>query len=271
MSVIEIIGNIKDRVIKFFVKSTKYYMPSRTFASCFGVGFLPEWQLHWAAFIGLLIALLVVYLSVGFEASLIEIAGVVVILAVICFFIGMISIYLFKMHHPDTDERIAVHSGVGQMFVLGFSVPTMVVFSYKVMTVNNSICGVYFYCASWFYKVITYFTIFAFPYAVYRLFDIIMPWPSSYLNYYMSNPVSKMMEGLINAAYTIVAMYLIAFIFFDLTLVDALKFNSEVLSYIGSISIVGDVYSSIINHSGHIINNINFDKLHELINKNAGK
>ncbi|MBQ4875246.1 MAG: phosphatidylglycerophosphatase A [Rickettsiaceae bacterium H1] len=217
------VKKIKNRKIKK-IKVLIGLLPTKTIATFFGIGYFPEWQSHWASLVAILITILIVYAFIGPNGSVIELSIVALITAIIFFFIGLIFIYLFQLKNPSANDEIMIHIVFGQIFVLSLSAPAIIAIGNNMVNFNDFLCEKFLYCAPWFYKTITYVPIFAIPYISYRVIDTFKPWPASIFDRDYNTATSNMLDGLINALYTLLFLYLIAFMFFSLTMDEALLF-----------------------------------------------
>ena len=233
-----IIFNIKMKefaefVIQFvklcYIRVITKLFPARTISTFFGIGYLPEWQAHWASLLSVSITVLIIYVFTNFEGSIVDLSIVAVIISIIVFFIGLISIHILHLRDPSVDDEIMIHIVFGQIFVLGFSAPAVVTIGGNIVDFNDFICEKFLACAPWFYKIVTYVPILLIPYVVYRFVDNFKPWPASLLDRDYNTVVSNMCEGLINALYTLLVLYLSAFIFFGLTMDQALLFFHDLI------------------------------------------
>lgn len=216
----------------YFIKNICYTaiknaFPSKTISTFFGTGYLPEWQSHWASLLTIPIVILITYVCTSFEGSIADLSFPALVSAVIALAFGTLSIHLLLMKESDVDDEIMIHTVFGQVVVLSLSGPAVIAIGYNIVDFNNFICEKFLYCKPWFYTTITYIPIFLIPYFAYRFVDIIKPWPASLLDKEYNNPLSNMLEGLVNALYTLLFLYLSSFMLFDLLMSEALLFFSE--------------------------------------------
>ena len=214
---------------KYYKKALLTLFPAKFIATFFGIGYLPEWQAHWASFVVIPIIALMVYIFTGFEGNIIVLSIPVVIFLIFLFFLGIISIYIFHLNDKSANTEIMIHIVFGQAFVVAFSAPAVVYLGVVITTFNNMICTKFMYCAPWFYSSVTYIPILCVPFIAYRFMDYIKPWPASILDKDYNSCFSKMFEALIVALYTLLMLYAIAFMFFGLTMDEAIIFFKGVL------------------------------------------
>lgn len=231
-SFIKILKSVYDCSVeylkKYYKKTLITIFPAKTISTFFGMGYLPEWQGHWSSLLAIPIIVIITYISTGFTVSIAELSVPIAFTAIILFFIGIISIYIFHIKDPAANEEIMIHTVFGQVIVLAFSGPAVLYAGYHIVDFSDFLCEKFLYCAPWFYKVITYVPILCIPFAAYRLVDIIKPWPSSTLDRDYNNCISSMLEALVVAIYTLILLYLISFILFNLTMDEALLFFHNV-------------------------------------------
>ncbi len=216
---------VKNQFIKHYAKVLTICFPAKTVATFFGIGYLPEWQGHWASLLSIAFVALIAYIFAGFEEqSIIEISLPAAITAIIFFFVGFISIYIFQLKVPEADDEIMIHIVFGQIFVLAFSGPAVISAGSYIESLIDGICGKFMYCPPWFHKTMVYVPILSIPYFTYRFMDSFKPWPASILDKDYNSSLSNMAEATVNSFYTLLFLYLCAFIFFGLTLDEALFF-----------------------------------------------
>ncbi len=240
MSYLTVLNKIKDISKKIISISysvcTKYYkkallriFPAKLIATFVGVGYLPEWQAHWASFVVIQIVALIVYIFIWFECSIFLLSVPIVIFAIILFFVGILSIYIFHIKDKSANHEIMINVVFGQVVVLGLSAPAIVYLGAGISDFNIMICTKFMYCAKWFYNTITYVPILSIPFVAYRFMDYIKPWPASTLDKHYNSCFSKIFESLIVALYTLLLLYLVAFMFFGLTMNEAILFFTGLL------------------------------------------
>ncbi len=220
----DILKKIFDILKKIYSLGFVRIFPAKIITSVLGTGHLPEWQGHWASLLGVLFSVFIAYIFTGFVGSIVDLSIPIVVAAIILFVIGLLSIHLSHLKDSGLDDEIMIHIFFGQVLVCGLSGPAVLSIGADIIVFNSFICEKFLYCAPWFYTVITYLPLFMIPYFVYRCFDMLKPWPASILDRDYNNSISNMSDALVNAFYTLVTLYLSAFIFFHLTIDSAILF-----------------------------------------------
>ncbi|WP_232215006.1 phosphatidylglycerophosphatase A [Neorickettsia helminthoeca] len=212
----------------FLKKLVDIIIPSRMIATFFWIGYLPEWQSHWAAFFTIPLVSLIVYFTVGFS-SLVSIAQVLLITSAALLLLGLLGIYTFqKTIFSENRYEVTIHVVFGQCLMLALSVPPVTQIVAQVFLFNSFLCDRFLNCAGWFLRVSTYFVAGLIPYFTFRLIDIVKPWPSCWIERDYHNAVSNMFEGFCNAVYATLLLYLVTFMVFDLLLIDVVEFYTRV-------------------------------------------
>lgn len=206
-------------------------IPSRVLATFFWIGYLPEWQNHWTAFFTIPLVLLVLYFSVGFSVYAVVWAQVLLLLSLFILLVGLVGIYLFqKTVFSENRYEVTVHVAFGQCLMLALSVPAINQTLIQVFSFDSFVCAHFLNCADWFLKYSTYFVTGLVPYFIYRLVDIIKPWPSYWIERDYHNALSNMLEGFFNAVYASMIFYMLNFMLFNLLLIDVVEFYKQVFS-----------------------------------------
>ena len=211
---------IKEIVIKnlkkYFLLFITFIFPERMITTFFGLGYLPDWQNHWTGFFVIPFVGLVIHFTVGFASSITTIIFVLFIVSILLFFIGMLSIHLFQKFNRYTKYEITIHVAFGQTMMIFLSVPAILQFINKIFAFNGIVCNQFLFCANWFFYTATYFAGMLVPYFIFRLVDILKPWPSYIIDRDHDHYLSYMFEGLFNAIYASMLIYLLAFLLLDL-------------------------------------------------------
>jgi hypothetical protein len=200
-------------------------LPAATISTCLGIGFLPDWQRHWTAAFALAISGIIVYFLDGFRSDDYLVAAMPLTLFAIVFFIlGLISVFLYRMRRTDIDDKLVIDAFVGQILIAALSVPATVEICRICMLLFKFLCDNIFYCAEWFYILMNGIFLFAIPYSVFRLFDIVNFWPGSWFVVVYNNTWARMSVGLSGAFYSIFMLYAVSFMLLDLSLLDVMQF-----------------------------------------------
>ena len=196
-----------------------------------GAGFLPEWQKHWASVAAFILSSIIVYNTVSFFAAPLEIAVVLLVSSMICILLTLLSITIYQNKNSEAKDEIVIHVITAQILTLSLSSPAFFTIGQWIIKVYSGICGSLFYCASWFFVTLSFLSIMSFPFLCFRFFDTIQPWPIGIINLRYNNAFSKLFEGIIAAIYASITLYIIAFIFSDLTLTQSVYFLKSLLHH----------------------------------------
>lgn len=222
-----VLKNSKKYLLAFLL----FIFPERMITTFFGLGYLPDWQNHWTAFFAIPFIALVTYFTVGFNASLIVITFVLLAISFIFCFSGMLAIYLFHKFHRYTKYEINIHIAFGQTFMIFLSVPAIVSFVNFIAHFNRTVCTQFLFCADWFFYTATYFAAMLVPYFIFRLVDILKPWPAYIIDRDYDRSDLYMLEGFTNALYAAFLIYLLAFLLLDLDMITVINFYNALLFY----------------------------------------
>lgn len=232
---------MSDKVVDIFFKKIKKYLisflgfifPTRIIATFFGMGYLPDWQHHWTAFFSIPLVGLVVYFTVGFSSTMVEINTVVLFFSLVLLILGLVGIYIFqKTVFSDNKYEVTIHVAFGQILMIGLSIPAIIQITNRIFAFNTVVCTRFMHCADWFFQSATYFAGMLVPYFIFRLADITKPWPSFWIERDYHNAISNMAEGFFNAIYAAIFIYLLAFILFDLKVVQVIAYFDILYQYI---------------------------------------
>jgi phosphatidylglycerophosphatase A len=221
------------KVKKYFFSVLGFIFPARLIATFFGIGYLPDWQHHWTAFFVIPLVGLIIHFTIGFSSTMIEIAYLMLLIAIIMFIIGVIAIFIFqKTVFSENKYEVTIHVAFGQVLMIALSMPAIIQITSKIFVFNTFVCEKFMHCASWFFFSSTYFAGMLVPYFIFRLVDITKPWPSYWIERDYHNPISNMIEGLFNAIYATIFIYLLAFILFDLNVIQVMEFYEMLYQYV---------------------------------------
>ncbi|WP_044195259.1 phosphatidylglycerophosphatase [Ehrlichia japonica] len=214
-------------------------LPTRLISTFLGTGYLPAWQNHWAAVLSLILGYILFYLIYGmFYVSYgLLITGAVIAsfflkVSLVLMIIAVISIFVFQSNN-STDSRsdiIVVQIALGQLLVVALSMPAILAIYNYLAIFYDKICKSIFMCPAWFNDFIHFLMFFLVPFVFFNVIDVIKPWPISRLQISYNNCFSIIAEGLVLVIYTLVVMYLVAFICFNLTIHDAVALNDYILT-----------------------------------------
>ncbi|GFZ80623.1 hypothetical protein RLOatenuis_1770 [Rickettsiales bacterium] len=215
--------------MRFIKQLVSRLLPAATISTCLGIGFLPDWQRHWAAVFAMLISGIIVYFLDGFRSDNYLIAAMpLTLLAVVFFILGLASIFLYRMRREDIEDKLVIDVFVGQVLVAALSVPATVEICKVCMLLFKFLCDNIFYCASWFYVLANGIFLFAIPYSTFRFFDIVNFWPGSWFAVVYNSAWARMSVGLSGVFYSIFLLYAVSFMFLDLSLLDVIQFFRDI-------------------------------------------
>ncbi|WDM85597.1 phosphatidylglycerophosphatase [Ehrlichia sp. JZT12] len=226
---------------QILIKIIGKVLPTRLISTFLGIGYLPAWQSHWAAVVSLLLGYILFYLINGMhyiKYGLIVTAAVVASfflkISLVLFIIAMISIFVFQSNSSadDRSDIIVVQIALGQLLVVALSMPAILAIYNCLAILYGKICQGVFICPAWFNDFMHFLIFFLIPFVIFNVIEIIKPWPISSLQILYNNCFSIISEGLILVIYTLIVMYLAAFICFDLTIHDAVALNKYIFTLI---------------------------------------
>ncbi|CAK8162874.1 phosphatidylglycerophosphatase A [Candidatus Xenohaliotis californiensis] len=209
-------------------------MPSSTISTCLGIGFLPEWQKHWAATLGALFCIIFIGIKAGelhhtvFDVSkvvqIVDIASTLLTIAVFSYFLGAIAKFLYMMRDGADEEKCVIDSFNGMIFICGFSL--IAIFSIRNLGVGatNIICEDFLLCNSFFRHLFYSMLPLTITFSLYRLMSVAQLWPCNKLNTTLSNQFAKTLSNIIMSIYAIILIYVFAFVFFGLNVIDTIVF-----------------------------------------------
>ncbi|WP_339047280.1 phosphatidylglycerophosphatase [Candidatus Mesenet endosymbiont of Phosphuga atrata] len=235
--------------LRFIGKVVGKVFPAKIISTFFGMGYLPIWQEHWASFLALIVSYILLYLSYGSFLLSYDITGIALVAAVfflklsIAFFIiQTIAIFVFQVNEPgaNSNENIIIHIVLAQLLVVALTMPATLAIFHSMAGLYDQMCKKMFICPKWI-NSFTYFLIFfMIPYLFFNIIVMMKPWPIITIQLHYNNVLSITAEGAIYMLYTIVLIYLVACIFFDLTIHDANIFNRYIFNNIKALSV--DLY-----------------------------
>ncbi|KJV69630.1 phosphatidylglycerophosphatase A [Candidatus Neoehrlichia procyonis] len=226
------------------IKIIGRFLPTTLISTFFGIGYLPAWQCHWASASSLLLCYIAFYLVNGASSFLlgIEMTGAMISVffckvALSVIILGIISIFIFQTENQSVqfvsnDDNIVIQIVIGQLLVVALSMPAALSIYVHLVDIYDRLCKGVFLCPAWFNNLTYFIIFFAIPFVFFNFIEVIKPWPISFLQLTYNNCFSIMLEGIIIVCYTLVVMYLIAFICLDLTIQQAINFNRYVFAFI---------------------------------------
>ncbi|GAT78103.1 phosphatidylglycerophosphatase A [Ehrlichia ruminantium] len=224
---------------QILVKLIGKILPVKLISTFMGTGYLPAWQSHWAALLSLILGYVFFYLvygmsymSYGLMVMASMIAAFFLKVSLVLLIIGLISIFVFQSNSSadDRSDTIVAQIVTGQFLVVGLAMPAIVAIYNSLSILYNKICHGVFICPAWFNDFMHFLMFFLIPFVFFNMIEVIKPWPISSMQILYNNCFSIMSEGLILTIYTLIVMYLAAFICFDLTINNALIFNKYIFT-----------------------------------------
>lgn len=142
------------------------------------------------------------------EQELISIFIILLLSSIILLFIGIYSannyLKLCNVNNPDPSE-VVIDEVVGQMLTITLCSFSSVFIQYSEMTnyLNHS--------------MINFIFIFLMPFILFRLFDILKPWPINIIDQKVHGGLGIMLDDIVAAIFASVANYAITFMLIDLS------------------------------------------------------
>ena len=138
------------------------------------------------------------------ENYLITIPIIIFIIAIKFFFLGWwaSAFYIDGMKDHDPSE-IVIDEVVGQMMVISLTLPSLI------LTVNSKISN---YFSN---QIVEFIVIFLLPFLLFRLFDIVKPWPIRNIEANFQNAFGVMVDDVVAAIFASVMHYAIIFFVMD--------------------------------------------------------
>ena len=190
-------------------------LPIKTMVSFFGIGYLPTWKKAWTAFFTVVFYSVVLQIHIGFSSHLLEVTGWFFNASLLTLVIGTCVLFLAKRAVVDylkEYEHFTINVVVGQLLTISLTAPLIVFITGKYIHYMTLSCEKYILCADWFfYPVLLYVPAVLLIYFSFILVDIYNPWPSGYLDHRFKNPITHMLQSIVNALYTVIALYIIIF------------------------------------------------------------
>lgn len=224
--------------------------PAKTVSSFLGVGYLPGWQNYWSSFLILFVTDVILVLAYGGDFILykmpnsgIVVAAIFAKLAIVMLVLQLVGISIFHIQDPSANsgENIVIQMASGQVLTVAFSMPAIMSIYYAVSKLYGSICKEILQCPFWFNDFMHLFFFFIIPYVFFNAVEVIKPWPISSIQLSYNNAISITFEGIFHTFYAVILLYLIAFIFCDLTIHDTIILNKSIAQYVKeSLAVLSD-------------------------------
>ena len=203
---------------------------SKIFATNLYIGYLPEWNRHWTAFFAVIVSIIYIYNTVGFNASPSEIAYVMTLHFLYGLLLSFLMIPLFRfIYNPGDLEVITMDAYLAQILFFALSVPAIVYINIGIANFMIKMCTSFLYCNDTIFKVSTVFFTLLGPYFLLRFFDAMAFWPTANILLYAKNSFIRIFAGIVPPViYSLLTIYIMSFLFFDLTLVEVISFYKAI-------------------------------------------
>ena len=202
---------------------------SNIVATSFFLGYLPEWSRHWSAFFSIIFSIILLYNTVSIPLQEAEMAYILIIEFIYGFLIANIMTPIFRKAFPLAKlENVTIDAFLAQVLVLALCVPAIFYVNSAVIGSITKLCTSFLNCSNFIFDAIVIFVTLLSPYFILRFFDSMEFWPTSKMFLYAEMSFNRIFAGICPAIYSILAIYLISFLIFDLTLISVLEFYSVV-------------------------------------------
>lgn len=209
----------------FKLKNFLKIFGSKLFSTSLYLGYLPEWGRHWSAVLSILFSIILIYNSIGFEASYASISYILMLEFIYGFLLAIILVPLFRyIYSYDGLEVITIDSALAQILMLAMSIPAIIYINAGIINLMHQACNSFLYCTPLIFKISTLLLTLVGPYTLLRFFDILEFWPTSKILLHSQNSFFRIIAGLIPAIYSVITIYALCFLFFDLSLIEVINF-----------------------------------------------
>ncbi|MGN7661325.1 MAG: phosphatidylglycerophosphatase [Anaplasma sp.] len=227
-------------LLKVFIRLIGLVIPGRVISTFLGIGYLPAWQEHWASLAALLVSHIAYYMTQGLFPPLSEaafasglgMAPFFLQVAIALLLVGVLSIFVFQNSREgrlDSADTVVIQAAFGQLLSVAIAMPAVVSLYNAVGSSYDKICAGVFQCPLWVNYSMHLLIFFLVPFVFFNLLILLRPWPASMLRLRYSNCLSIMTEGAVLSIYSMVLMYMLAFICAKLQVSYALKYSVVVL------------------------------------------
>lgn len=170
----------------------------------------------------------------------IVVAAIFTKLAVVMLVLQLVGISIFHIQDPSasSDENIVIQIASGQVLTVALSMPSIMSIYHTISKFYGSICKQILQCPFWFNDLMHLFFFFIIPYVFFNVVEVIKPWPISTIQLSYNNAISITFEGIFHTLYAVILLYLVAFVFCDLTMHDAIALNKSIFQYVKESSAV---------------------------------
>jgi phosphatidylglycerophosphatase A len=138
------------------------------------------------------------------ENYLVTIPIVIFIFSVIIFFIGWVAANFYIKGKVDHDpSEVVIDEVAGQMLVIAFILPSLaMMMDSKQLNIDQTF--------------LEFMILFALPFGLFRLFDIVKPWPIRNVEANFPNAFGIMIDDILAAIFAIIMHYAIVFLILDI-------------------------------------------------------
>jgi hypothetical protein len=206
---------------------------------------LPEWSRHWSAFLSVIISLIIIYNFSDQKFSEIDVSYILLLEFLYIYLLANIMVPIFrKVYKFSRVENIVIDAFLAQILVLAMCVPAIFYINNGVNSFMFGVCKSFLTCSPFIFELLVLFVTLVIPYFILRFFDILEFWPTNQMLLYAELSFNRIIAGIIPALYSIIFIYLVSFLFFDLTLVQvidfyAIVFKKTYLHYLGVFILLG--------------------------------
>ncbi|QLL66902.1 phosphatidylglycerophosphatase [Anaplasma phagocytophilum str. Norway variant1] len=229
-------------LFKLFMRLVGAVVPVRLVSTFLGMGHLPAWQEHWTSLAVLVMVHALCYIMHGSPPMLANAAfnsGLVIAPFFLQVSAGLLVLGIVSIFIQNNDQGRGLGSGdttviqlaFGQVLTVALAMPAAVALYESVISLYNKVCMGIFSCPLWVNYFMHLLVFFIIPFLFFNVMIIIKPWPVSALQLRYSTCMSVMSEGLVLASYSIVIMYVVAFIFAGLQITSAAKYMKVVIYF----------------------------------------
>lgn len=230
MSFVIIWKSIKDF---FSAKTIGRLIGSNIFATSFFLGYLPEWSRHWSAFLSILVSIVLLYNIVSIPLQQLDLAYALMLEFVYSFLVANFMVPIFRKTFPLAKiDNVTIDAFIAQVLVLAMCVPAIFHINAYTVSFTRMVCTSFLNCTPFVFDIITLIVTLLGPYFVLRFFDKMEFWPTSKIFLYSESSFIRIFGGICPAFYSIVIIYLISFLLFDLTLMQVIEFYTIVFNKI---------------------------------------
>jgi hypothetical protein len=202
---------------------------SEIVSTVFYIGYLPEWSRHWSAFASIIFSIVLIHNIVGLDGDHLLMSYVLFLQAIYGFLLANIMVPIFRKVYPfSKNENVVIDSFIAQALFFSLSVPAIIHIGTHVDNITNHLCKVVFICNPFVLKIMFVFLTLLGPYFILRFFDIMEFWPTNKMFLYAEFSINRIIAGIIPVLYALVFLYIFAFLFFDLTVLQVIAFYKVV-------------------------------------------